>query len=111
MVRSTPPPDGLDRDPALVSPLVAFLCHADCPVSGETFVAGMRRFSRIFIGETDGYVHPDSQVRIEDVAGNWEAVMNPAAYFVADDMRQWIAINAERISTRTRGASLGGAEG
>jgi NAD(P)-dependent dehydrogenase (short-subunit alcohol dehydrogenase family) len=120
MVRSTPPPDGLDRDPALVSPLVAYLCHADCPVSGEVFVAGMRRYSRIFIGETDGYVHPDVQVCIEDVACNWDAVMNPAAYFVADDMRHWIAINEERILTRTsresvhdaeQGASLGGAEG
>ena len=120
MVRSAPPPDGLDRDPSLVSPLVAYLCHADCPASGEAFVASMRRYSRIFIGETDGYVHPDAQVCIEDVVRNWDAVMNPAAYFVADDMRHWIAINEERIWTRTsrgsvhggeQGASLGGAEG
>jgi NAD(P)-dependent dehydrogenase (short-subunit alcohol dehydrogenase family) len=112
MIRSAPPPDGLDRDPALVSPLVAYLCHADCPVSGEAFVAGMRRYSRIFIAETDGYVHPDAQVSIEDVVGNWDAVMNPAAYFVADDMRHWIAINTERISARTsRGSVPSGEQG
>ena len=43
--------------PDLVAPMVAFLAHEDCPVSGEIYAAGAGRFARIFIAETEGYVH------------------------------------------------------
>ena len=43
--------------PELVAPMVAFLAHEDCPVSGEIYAAGAGRFARIFIAETEGYVH------------------------------------------------------
>ena len=45
-----------DMAPELVAPLVAYLCHEDCPVSGEIYAAGGGRFSRIFIATTEGYV-------------------------------------------------------
>ena len=44
--------------PELVAPMVAFLAHEDCPVSGEIYAAGAGRFARIFIASTPGYVHP-----------------------------------------------------
>lgn len=45
----------LDRlDPALVAPVVAFLAHADCPVSGEIYTVGGGQVSRFFIGRTRG---------------------------------------------------------
>ena len=41
----------LDRlDPALVAPVVAYLAHADCPVSGEIYTVGGGQVSRFFIG-------------------------------------------------------------
>ena len=43
--------------PDLVAPMVAFLAHEDCPVSGEIYTAGAGRFARIFIASTPGYVH------------------------------------------------------
>ena len=48
--------------------MVAFLAHEDCPVSGEIYAAGAGRFARIFIASTEGYVHPDDEPTIEDVA-------------------------------------------
>ena len=45
--------------PELVAPMVAFLAHEDCPVSGEIYAAGAGRFARIFIASTEGYVHAD----------------------------------------------------
>ncbi len=49
----------LDRlDPALVAPVVAFLAHNDCPVSGEIFTVGAGHVSRFFIGRTKGYYAP-----------------------------------------------------
>ena len=49
--------------------MVAFLAHEDCPVSGEIYAAGAGRFARIFIAQTEGYVHPTLDPTVEDVAG------------------------------------------
>jgi NAD(P)-dependent dehydrogenase (short-subunit alcohol dehydrogenase family) len=43
-----------------VSPLIAFLSHQACPVTGELFVAGAGRIARTVIGETRGIVAPDA---------------------------------------------------
>ena len=41
----------LDRlDPALVAPVVAYLAHADCSVSGDIYTVGGGQVSRFFIG-------------------------------------------------------------
>ncbi|HEY6789244.1 MAG TPA: SDR family NAD(P)-dependent oxidoreductase, partial [Trebonia sp.] len=62
-------------DPALVAPMVAYLAHESCDVSGEVFVAGAGRFARLFLGVTPGYVHPGlTGVTVDDVAANWAAI-------------------------------------
>ena len=43
--------------PDLVSPVVAWLCHEDCPVTGEVFQVGAGRVARVFVAETMGYVN------------------------------------------------------
>ena len=45
-------------DPALVAPVVAFLAHEDCPVSGEIYTLGGVQVSRVFIVMTKGYFNP-----------------------------------------------------
>lgn len=64
----------------LVSPLVALLCHEQCPVNGELFVAGGGRIARTVIGETAGWIDPD--MTIEQVACAMPQIMAeaPAAY-------------------------------
>ncbi len=61
-------PEPPQMAPDLVAPMVAFLAHEDCPVSGEIYAAGAGRFARIFIASTEGYVHPTAEPTIEDVA-------------------------------------------
>lgn len=52
--------DGLDTsayppmDPDLVAPIVAWLAHEDCDVSGEHYIAGAGRMARAFTTETKG---------------------------------------------------------
>ena len=60
-----------EMSPELVAPMVAFLAHEDCPVSGEIYAAGAGRFARMFIASTQGYVHPGPEPTIEDVAEHW----------------------------------------
>jgi NAD(P)-dependent dehydrogenase (short-subunit alcohol dehydrogenase family) len=77
-------------DPALVAPMVAYLAHESCDVSGEAFVAGAGRFSRLFVGVTPGYVHPGvTGVTVDDVAANWAAINDEAGYYVPGRLMDW----------------------
>lgn len=73
-------------DPALVAPMVGLLAHEKCPVTGEVFAAGARRFSRIFLGLTPGYLAEDGEPTIEDVAANLDAVVDEKGYSVPADL-------------------------
>ena len=44
--------------PELVSPIVAYLAHEQCPVSGEVYSAGGGQVSQLFMGRTQGFRHP-----------------------------------------------------
>jgi NAD(P)-dependent dehydrogenase (short-subunit alcohol dehydrogenase family) len=77
-----------EMSPDLAAPMVAFLAHESCPVSGEIYCAGGGRFARIFIGVTDGYVQAESPTP-EDVAGHWDVINSEAGYYVPADLPSW----------------------
>jgi NAD(P)-dependent dehydrogenase (short-subunit alcohol dehydrogenase family) len=79
----------LDMTPELAAPMVAFLAHESCPVSGEIYAAGAGRFSRIFIASTKGYVHTDGLPTIEDVAAKWDVINDVSAFYVPADLMSW----------------------
>jgi NAD(P)-dependent dehydrogenase (short-subunit alcohol dehydrogenase family) len=66
--------------PELVSPVVAWLAHEDCPVSGEVYSVAGGRVARIFIAETPGYYKAD--LTLEDVRDNWDTIRDEAGYTV-----------------------------
>jgi NAD(P)-dependent dehydrogenase (short-subunit alcohol dehydrogenase family) len=70
-------------DPALVSPVVVFLAHESCPVSGELYTAGGGQVSRWFIGRTKGYFSP--ALSLEDVAEHFDEIRDEADYTVMND--------------------------
>jgi NAD(P)-dependent dehydrogenase (short-subunit alcohol dehydrogenase family) len=82
-------PEATPMAPALVAPMVAFLAHEDCPVSGEVYAAGAGRFARIFIAQTEGYVHPTPAPTVEDVADHWAAINDDTGYTVPVDLVGW----------------------
>lgn len=45
--------------PEMVAPAVAWLCHEDCPVSGEMLVVMRGRNARAFIAESEGVYRPE----------------------------------------------------
>ena len=75
--------------PELVAPMVAFLAHEDCTVSGEVYAAGAGRFARIFIASTEGYVHAGAAPTVEDVAEHWATINDEAGYSVPSDLTDW----------------------
>jgi NAD(P)-dependent dehydrogenase (short-subunit alcohol dehydrogenase family) len=79
----------LDRlDPALVAPVVAYLAHVDCPVSGEIYTVGGGQMSRFFIGRTKGYYNPS--LTPEDVSAHFDQIRDPTEHTIpagpADEM-------------------------
>jgi NAD(P)-dependent dehydrogenase (short-subunit alcohol dehydrogenase family) len=84
--------------PDLVAPLVAFLAHESCPVTGEIYIAGGSRFARMFVGVTEGYVQSEPAPTIEDVARHWDTINDETGYFVPADLNAWSAEFAKHLS-------------
>jgi NAD(P)-dependent dehydrogenase (short-subunit alcohol dehydrogenase family) len=65
--------------PELVAPLVGWLAHESCSVSGEMYVAMAGRLARAFVAESEGVYRPSWT--IDEVAQQIDAIRDPA--------RQW----------------------
>jgi NAD(P)-dependent dehydrogenase (short-subunit alcohol dehydrogenase family) len=64
------PPMGAE----LVAPVVGWLAHESCSVTGEMFVALAGRVARVVIGESPGVYRPSWTV--EDIGGQLDAIRN-----------------------------------
>jgi NAD(P)-dependent dehydrogenase (short-subunit alcohol dehydrogenase family) len=84
-----PGADESQMSPDLVAPMVAYLAHEACPVSGEIYAAGAGRFARMFIAVTEGYVSTRATPTIEDVAEHWSAINDETGYYVPPDLVAW----------------------
>jgi NAD(P)-dependent dehydrogenase (short-subunit alcohol dehydrogenase family) len=67
-------------EPHLVTPVVIFLAHEDCPVSGEVYSVGGGHVARVFIGETKGYTNRD--LSAEDVRDQFDVIRDETGYAV-----------------------------
>ena len=77
-------------DPGLVSPIVTYLAHEDCPVSGQTFSVGGGRVAQVFIGETTGYFKAD--LKPEDLRDNWDTVTDQSGYGTPSNLAEETAM-------------------
>ncbi len=70
--------DGLDTSqyppmgPELVAPVVGWLCHESCSVTGEMYASMAGRIAAAYVAETKGVYRPEWT--IEDVAANLEGI-------------------------------------
>ncbi len=76
--------EGLDTShypplgPELVAPMVGWLCHEDCTLSGEALAAIGGRMAKLDILETTGVWQPDWT--IEQVAARMDEIADPATH-------------------------------
>jgi NAD(P)-dependent dehydrogenase (short-subunit alcohol dehydrogenase family) len=61
----------------LVAPVVAYLAHEDCPVSGECIESVGGEVCRLYIARTPGFT--DRNLSIESLATRWDEVMAGSA--------------------------------
>ena len=76
--------------PDFIAPVVAYLAHEECPVSGEVYSVGGGRVARIFIAETQGYFN--AKLSLEDVRDNFETIRNEDGYVVPADIGEETAM-------------------
>jgi NAD(P)-dependent dehydrogenase (short-subunit alcohol dehydrogenase family) len=84
-------------DPALVSPVVAFLAHEDCPVSGSIYSIGGGRVVRFFVGMTEGYVQLDRPLTVEDVRDHFAEIDDTASFQVLHSAPEETMLVAELL--------------
>ena len=80
-------------EPSTVSPIVAWLAHEDCPVTGEIYSAAGGRIARMFVGLTHGYYNPE--ITLEDVRDHFDEIRDEEGYItpatLADELQQVLA--------------------
>jgi NAD(P)-dependent dehydrogenase (short-subunit alcohol dehydrogenase family) len=84
--------------PEQVAPMVGYLAHEDCPVTGEIYTAGFGRFARLFVATTDGYVHATPDATVEDVAAHWSQINDETGYSVPVNLEAWSSTFTRHLS-------------
>ena len=97
-LRGADPDPEPERHPALVAPMAAVLAHESCPVQGEVLMAGMRRYSRLFLAETDGYVHDGLDVSPELLIRQWDTICDPSAHETVESTDGWVVRNSRALA-------------
>jgi NAD(P)-dependent dehydrogenase (short-subunit alcohol dehydrogenase family) len=104
--------NGADPDPepelhpALVAPMVGVLAHETCPLQGEILMAGMRRYTRLFVAETDGLVCDALDVTPELLAARWDEIADPDGHEILSTTMAWSARHRLAIGLPPLGPGL-----
>ena len=82
-------------------PLPTYLASRECSVNGEAFSGGGGRYSRVFVGVTDGWLsEKDSFPTAEDIAEHLEQIEDRSSYLVPNSIYDELRSIAERIAER-----------
>ena len=77
-----------------VAPVVAWLVHEDCPVSGEVYSVGGGMVARMFIGLTEGIYEPG--LTVETVRDQFDKIRDESGYMVpaqaSDELQKLLAL-------------------
>ncbi|HYJ57001.1 MAG TPA: SDR family oxidoreductase [Mycobacterium sp.] len=82
--------------PELVTPIVTYLAHEDCPVSGEVYSVGGGRVARVFVGVTPGHFDPD--LSPEAVRDNFDKIRAEDGYEVPGNLNEEMMLAFKAMS-------------
>jgi NAD(P)-dependent dehydrogenase (short-subunit alcohol dehydrogenase family) len=85
--------------PEFVTPVVAWLVHEDCPVSGELYSIGAGHVARVFLGETPGWTETDSsKFNVEAIRDHFDEIRNEDGYSVPANLNEELALILKALS-------------
>ncbi|HEY2814800.1 MAG TPA: SDR family oxidoreductase [Acidimicrobiales bacterium] len=82
--------------PEFVTPVVTYLAHEDCPVSGEVYSVGGGRVARVFIGVTQGIV--DHELSPESVRDRFDEIRDEDGYAVPANLNEEMGLALKALS-------------
>ena len=82
--------------PELVTPVVTYLAHEDCPVSGEVYSVGGGRVARVFIGVTPGIF--DADLTAESVRDGFDEIRKEDGYEVPANLNEEMMLAFKALS-------------
>ena len=82
--------------PEYVTPVVTYLAHESCEVSGEVYACGGGHVARVFVGETVGYTN--TSLSAEDVADNFAQIRDEAGYAVPANLGEEMGLTLKALS-------------
>jgi NAD(P)-dependent dehydrogenase (short-subunit alcohol dehydrogenase family) len=82
--------------PEFVTPVVTYLVHESCPVSGEVYSVGGGRVARVFIGVTPGYT--DHELTPESVRDHFDQIRDETDYAVPANLNEEMGLALKALS-------------
>jgi len=82
--------------PEYVTPVVTYLAHESCPVSGEVYSVGGGRVARVFIAVTPGFV--DHELSAESVRDNFDQIRDEKDYSVPANLNEEMGLALKALS-------------
>ncbi|GAA1864186.1 SDR family oxidoreductase [Pseudonocardia ailaonensis] len=87
--------------PENVAPVVAFLAHDSCDLTGEILSAGGGRVARVFLGVTRGYLaEKDAGLSAESVRDHLAQIMDDKDFVVPRNSTEEIQVLAQMLESR-----------
>ncbi|HET7721877.1 MAG TPA: SDR family NAD(P)-dependent oxidoreductase, partial [Acidimicrobiales bacterium] len=82
--------------PEFVTPIVTYLAHESCEVTGEVYSVGGGRVARVFIGVTPGFVSKD--LTAEVVAENLGQIRSEDGYIVPQNLNEELMVALKSLA-------------
>jgi NAD(P)-dependent dehydrogenase (short-subunit alcohol dehydrogenase family) len=82
--------------PEFITPLVTYLAHEECEVSGEVYTVGGGHVGRVFIGVTPGFTDPE--LSAESVRDNLATIRDEAGYEVPANLNEEMMLTMKALS-------------
>lgn len=89
--------DALDLDPDHVSPLIVYLASRGNTETHQVFSAGGGRFSRVFVGLTDGWFTDSARTTANDIAEHMCDILSTEQFSVPANAADEITALAKRL--------------
>ncbi len=83
--------------PEFVTPVVAWLAHEDCPVSGEVYSCGGGHVARVFTGVTQGWTDTES-LSVEDIRDHFDEIRDEDGYLVPANLTEELQQTLKALS-------------
>jgi NAD(P)-dependent dehydrogenase (short-subunit alcohol dehydrogenase family) len=82
--------------PESITPVVTYLAHESCEVSGEVYTVGGGHVGRVFIGVTPGYT--EAGLTAESVRDHLAEIRDEAGYEVPGNLNEELMITMKALS-------------